>query len=170
MWALACLGLMAARVEAQPLDAGEPKAELRLTLPPVHFQRQPDQPASADTAVPHRFWDGSNRWLLGFEVGALAADGWTTHYALHHDFGPALKMSEGDPLARWFVNRGWAGQIVMGTLTAGGGLLISHALHAHGHHLIERIVPVVLMSICGGAAIHNGVLIHNGLQVQPNRR
>jgi hypothetical protein len=159
---IAFAGLLAttlspARVEAQ-------------SLPVVHFEPQGDESASRLDSEPmtgHKFWDGPNRWLFGFEAGALVADGWTTNYALHHDFGSAVKMEEGDPLAKWFVSRGWGGQILLGTLTAGGGLALSHVLHTHGHHLLERTVPVVLMSICGVAAVHNGVLIHHGLQAAP---
>ena len=100
----------------------------------------------------HRFFD---RWTIAstvVESSALLADGYYTQLALNKY--PTI-VSEGDPLARPFVERGWPGQIAGGALfvTADAGL--RYWLHRSDHHRLERFVPLILTVYGIAGAMHS---------------
>ena len=100
----------------------------------------------------HRFLDNTNALLSGAEAAALIGDAVSTRWGL--DRYPGYTR-EGNPVARPFVEGGWPGQILGGTLFVGAELWGRHTLHTHGHHRLERLLPIAL------AAMETAVVIHN---------
>jgi hypothetical protein len=123
---------------------------LCLLVLPLHALAQ--ERREPGTEKPHRFLDATNIALTAIETGALLADGITTQRALkkYPEF-----FREADPIARPFVNRGWPGQIVGGTLFIGADVGLRYWLHKNGHHRIERILPMVLTTYGSVCAIQN---------------
>lgn len=115
----------------------------------VHAQQSAPEPRPSST---HHFFD---RWTIAstaVESSALLADGYYTQLALTKY--PTI-VSEGDPLARPWVERGWPGQIAGGALfvTADAGL--RYWLHRTDHHRLERFVPLILTVYGIAGAMHS---------------
>jgi hypothetical protein len=112
-------------------------------------------PARRSTPT-HRFLDVCNLASTAVAAAALLADGYYTQYGLtqYPD-----RFVEIDPLARPFVSRGWAGQVVGGALVIGADLGIRYVLHRTNHHRVERWIPAILISYGAIGAIHNAKLI-----------
>lgn len=103
-------------------------------------------PVSQSPAVsPHRLFDRANDVLFAGEIGALVMDGWSTQ----RNIGEIPNTSEADPLMRWFVDKGWPGQVLAGTLVMSSQVWLSYILHRHGHHRWERVTAI---SIIAGSA------------------
>jgi hypothetical protein len=108
-------------------------------------------------AVPHPFLDNTNALLTGVEIAALIGDASSTRRVL--DEYPGV-TAEGDPLARPFVEHGWPGQIAGGVLFVTAELLGRYALHAHGHHRMERMLPLIVAGLEFGVTVHNVQGLH----------
>jgi hypothetical protein len=112
---------------------------------------QSPAPRGVESKSPHRFFDSLNVALTGLESGALLADGITTQRAIaKYPLG-----HEADPIARVFVSHGWPGQIAGGILFVSADVGLRYALHRHGHHRLERLLPLVLTVYGATGAIHN---------------
>lgn len=132
-------------------------AALIATTPAAHAadDPQPIGPAALVVAAPeptHRFLDNTNAILSGVEAAALIGDAVSTRWGL--DRYPGFTR-EANPIARPFVAGGWPGQILGGVLFVSGELWGRHTLHTHGHHRLERLLPI------GLAAMETLVVIHN---------
>jgi hypothetical protein len=92
-----------------------------------------------DTHQPpsHPFFDRANFAVLTISLLGQAADAITTQRFRHHG------ISEGDPLARPFVDQGWPGQIGLAVIDNGAQLSVMYALHRMHKHWLERTVPLV---------------------------
>jgi len=108
-------------------------------------------------SVRHRFLDNTNALLTGVEIAGLIGDASSTRRVL--DSYPDV-TGEGDPLARPFVSLGWPGQIAGGVLFVTAELLGRYALHAHGHHRLERMLPLILGGLEFGVTMHNVQGLH----------
>jgi hypothetical protein len=101
------------------------------------------QSATADAspvpATAHRFFDAANIALGAAETTALLADGIYTQRLLQK-YPDSFR--EGDPIARPFVNAGWPGQIVGGTLLVSLELGLRYWAHRTDHHRLERLIPL----------------------------
>ena len=111
-------------------------------------------PSSTPSAPTHRFFDVTNIALTGMEIGAMLADGATTQYVVHR-----TGSGEADPIARWFVDRGWHGQILGGALFVSGELALRYLLHCHDHHQVERLLPFVLTTTAIAGTTNNSIVI-----------
>jgi hypothetical protein len=85
----------------------------------------------------HRFFDKTNLLLIGVSLLGQSADMITTQR--FHSHG----IQEGDPLARPWVDKGWAGQIGLAVIYNGAEIAAMYGLHKMGHHRVERLVPLV---------------------------
>jgi hypothetical protein len=122
--------------------------------------QQPTAPSDTQSATqhpPHRFFDSVNLALTGVQVGALVADGITTQRALNRC---PTSCWEADPFARPFVDAGWTGQIVGGTLFVASEVGLRFLLHRKGHHQWERLLPFGVITYETTNAIHNARLPH----------
>jgi hypothetical protein len=108
------------------------------------------EPTSGPRPV-HRFADRLNIALTVAGVGALLADGATTQYLMKNYPGGR----EVDPLARPFVENGWPGQILGGTLFIGAEVGLRYVLHRKGHHRVERWFSTIPITYGGVCAVHN---------------
>ena len=85
----------------------------------------------------HRFFDRTNVLLMAAGLLGQSADMITTQR--FHSHG----IQEGDPLARPWVDKGWAGQIGLAVIYSGAEIAAMYGLHKMGHHRVERLVPLV---------------------------
>lgn len=132
-------------------------AALLAAAPDAYATDDPQAIAPAALVLPapeptHRFLDNTNAILSGVEAAALIADAVSTRWGL--DRYPGFTR-EANPIARPFVAGGWPGQIVGGVLFVSAELWGRHTLHTHGHHRLERLLPI------GLAAMETFVVIHN---------
>jgi hypothetical protein len=111
-------------------------------------------PPSVVSGPAHRFFDVTNIAFTGMEISAMLADGAATQYLLRRDPGP-----DADPIARWFVARGWPGQLLGGALFVSGEVALRYLLHRHNHHQVERLLPFVLTTTGTAGAIGNWIVI-----------
>ncbi len=101
---------------------------LLVTLQPVSAQN-----TSIPEAPSHKFFDRQNVAAFAALGTLITIDAVHTQLALQtHDF------VEGDPLARPFVTKGWAGQLAGSALGYGTALSLSYVLHRSNHHKLER--------------------------------
>ena len=99
----------------------------------------------------HRFFDKINIVLISSEVGALTADGIVTQNK-RQKYGPGAQ--ELDPIARPFVNAGWPGQMLGGSIVIGADVGLCYLMHRLGHHRIERVLPFILIGYGASGAIY----------------
>ena len=103
------------------------------------------------TEPTHRFWDKKNLAFIGVDLLAQSADAAGTQHFIRYGF------VEQDGLARPLVDKGWPGQITLGAIGSGAGLLAMYALHRMGHHRLERLLPLA-------AAVPSAYLGYNNLR------
>jgi hypothetical protein len=106
-------------------------------------------PPNTHQAPSHKFFDKTNFTFLTISLLGQASDAITTQRFLHHG------ASEGDPLARPFVDQGWPGQIGLAVLNNGEQLSLMYALHRMHKHWLERTVPLVFGGISAFSAYRN---------------
>jgi hypothetical protein len=104
------------------------------------------RPPAVQTVPPHRFFDRTNLLLIGVSLLGQGADAITTQR--FHSHG----QQEQDPLARPFVNQGWAGQIGLAAIYNAAQVTAMVGLHKMGQHEVERLVPLVVAA----AGAYNG--------------
>jgi len=103
-----------------------------------------------------RFWTRKNIILHSMNLAVQTVDMVYTRYGIDD-----LHAREADPVARCFVDHGWAGSVALSYgLNVGGPALISYALHRRRHERLEGLPPIAL-SVGGIAAT-----ISNTIQVQ----
>ena len=123
--------------EAPPV---RPVVEVAVTSTAIRL-RQPSN---------HRFFDRTNLRLHLGVLAAETADLITTRQVLR------AGGTEQNPLTRPLVRRGLGGQMAATYgLGEGTALLTAYVLHRTGHHRLERIVPIFLITIEGLAAGSN---------------
>jgi hypothetical protein len=91
------------------------------------------------------------------ELGAALADAATTQYFLHHVPGSV----EGDPLERWFEDRGWPGASLGTGVGVAEEIGLCYLFHRTGHHELERLMPVLFGGINATASTANLVFVHD---------
>jgi len=106
---------------------------------------------------PHRFFDKLNSSFIAMELGAALADAATTQYVFHHVPG----SFEGDPLERWFEDRGWPGASLGTAVAVAEDIGLCWLLHHTGHHEVERLVPLLAAGGSATAATANLALVHD---------
>lgn len=89
----------------------------------------PEAPATSS----HKFFDRQNVTAFTLLGGLITLDAVHTQLMLQTN-----RYSEGDPLARPFVNHGWQGQLAGSSLGYGTALSLSYMFHRTGHHKMER--------------------------------
>lgn len=141
-----------------PLGFSLAVATLCVCLSASAAAAQEAQSAGDTKHPPHRFFDALNITLTGVESADLTADGIYTQRGLKHY--AALGAREADPIARPFVSRGWPGQIAGGTLFVAADVGLRYLLHRKKHHLLERLLPLVLTVYGADGAIHNARVLH----------
>jgi Outer membrane protein beta-barrel domain len=123
----------------------------------------------------HRFFDRTNVAIMTASVLAQTADAITTQRFMgncwkRNPTPNACTDLEGNPIARPFVNHGWAGQIGLMTMVTSVQALTQFAIHRMGHHKVERFVPVPLTigsSIAAYKNLNSSQMYHGGEIVAP---
>ncbi len=87
--------------------------------------------------------------LIGVSLLGQTADAITTQRGLRHG------AKEGNPLGKPFVDQGWPGQICLAAIENGAELAVMYLAHRHGHHRLERLLPLAVGLSAGFAAYHN---------------
>lgn len=94
--------------------------------------------SAADAQLRNRFFDKTNLLLIVASMLGQSADDVTTQR--FHSHG----IPEGDPLARPFVDKGWAGQIGLAAIYNAEEISVMYALHRMRYHKVERLVPIAV--------------------------
>jgi hypothetical protein len=114
-------------------------------------------------APSHRFFDRPNMTAFGLLGGLVALDGVHTQLMLRTN-----RYTEGDPLARPFVNHGWQGQLAGSALGYGTALSASYMLHRTGHHKIERWATWLFIGAEAANDTHNLLLSPGRVRSTPS--
>lgn len=98
---------------------------------------------------PHRFLDRTNLSLISASAVTLAGDGLSTQAFMAFD-----NRGDINPIARPFVGSRKGDALYFGAAFAAevGGMVW---LHRHGHHRIERILPMVVIGVEAYTSIDN---------------
>jgi hypothetical protein len=118
--------------------------------------------AGAQTETNHRFFDWKNTALLTVSATTIAGDGITTAQVQARNkpvFNPNLPVGmrlggEVNPLARLFVKSSIGNGAYFGSSFAAEVGCMAW-LHRHGHHRIERIMPMFVSAVETYWTIHN---------------
>jgi hypothetical protein len=96
-------------------------------------------PAKPAVHKPHaKFFDKENNFLIGTSAVTIALDGLSTQRLLANP-----NCHEMNPIARPFVNSRAGSAAYFGASFA-GELALMRVAHKHNHHLIERIIPMLV--------------------------
>ena len=96
----------------------------------------------------HKFWDRTNTMLFGATAAAAAADFWTTRHLVSRG------ARELNPIARPFAGSDAAFAAYKASSVA-SHVGLSYFLHRRGRHKLERVLPIVAVSIDGTATSFN---------------
>ena len=112
----------------------------------------------------HKFFDRFNIALMTASLLSQTADAVTTQRRLKNcwrnhpgEMSWACSDLEGNPIARPFVNEGWAGQVGLAVIVNSAQTMVMYAIHRMGHHRVERLVPLPL-------TIEGGIQAYKSLQ------
>lgn len=139
------------------LSAFSEEDSLSDKMPWVHFYRF--TPGNHDGALPsstteparailpvktkapsqHAFFDSTNKLLLATSATAIALDGLSTQHFLANP-----NCHELNPIARPFVNSR-AGTAAYFGVSFAGEMLLMRIAHKHNHHLLERLIPMLVI-------------------------
>jgi hypothetical protein len=104
----------------------------------AHAQQLPEAPSAA---TPNRFFDREAKISFTVLASSIAIDSAVTQHLWqqHH-------IAEANPIARPFVQRGWAGQVAGDAI--GMGLTIGgvYLLHRTNHHKMEKWLTRIVVS------------------------
>lgn len=105
----------------------------------------------------HPFICNLNILIFVALVLALAADAYSTQRFLSAEVEArhGNDLIELNPVARPFVTQGWPGQILISSLGLILVITVSFTLHLHGHHVAERVPPLLVAAVSGLLAFHN---------------
>ncbi|HET7209970.1 MAG TPA: hypothetical protein VFI95_25580 [Terriglobales bacterium] len=96
-------------------------------------QRLPEAPS-------HNYWDTRNKMLFLIHAGVEATDFVITHHNLSRG------GREMNPLGKSLCESGTAGQVSFFAIRTGGTLGASYLFHWTGHHKLERVVTMFMIS------------------------